>query len=43
MFMMCSLLGVDEAETTAYKWLRAVPPSMFTGPHYLTNKLPRQI
>lgn len=28
-----ALLGVEEAATTAYKWLRAVPPGTFTGPH----------
>eukprot|EP00927_Polykrikos_kofoidii_P063591 TRINITY_DN58439_c0_g1_i1.p1 TRINITY_DN58439_c0_g1~~TRINITY_DN58439_c0_g1_i1.p1 ORF type:complete len:343 (+),score=35.25 TRINITY_DN58439_c0_g1_i1:116-1144(+) len=28
-----ALLGVDETVTTAYKWLRAVPPGAFTGPH----------
>mmetsp|Transcript_28845 Transcript_28845/g.52705 ORF Transcript_28845/g.52705 Transcript_28845/m.52705 type:complete len:359 (+) Transcript_28845:56-1132(+) len=28
-----ALLGVEEAETTFYKWLRAVPPGTFTGPH----------
>jgi len=27
------MLGVDEVVTTAYKWLRAVPPGKFTGPH----------
>ncbi|CAK0866089.1 unnamed protein product [Prorocentrum cordatum] len=27
------LLDVEEAVTTAYKWLRAVPPGAFTGPH----------
>eukprot|EP00928_Gymnodinium_smaydae_P064664 TRINITY_DN47949_c0_g1_i1.p1 TRINITY_DN47949_c0_g1~~TRINITY_DN47949_c0_g1_i1.p1 ORF type:complete len:338 (-),score=25.56 TRINITY_DN47949_c0_g1_i1:17-1030(-) len=28
-----SLLATDEVVTTAYKWLRAVPPGKFTGPH----------
>ncbi|CAJ1422802.1 unnamed protein product [Effrenium voratum] len=27
------LLEVQEVVTTAYKWLRAVPPEAFTGPH----------
>jgi len=27
------LLGAGEVETTEYKWLRAVPPGKFTGPH----------
>lgn len=27
------LLGTDKVVTTAYKWLRAVPPGCFTGPH----------
>ncbi|CAE7592366.1 unnamed protein product [Symbiodinium sp. CCMP2592] len=28
-----NILQVDEVVTTAYKWLRAVPPTTFTGPH----------
>ncbi|CAE7329429.1 unnamed protein product [Symbiodinium natans] len=28
-----NLLEVEEVVTTAYKWLRAVPPSTYTGPH----------
>merc|ERR1712107_736226 len=32
-YAAASLLNASKVETTAYKWLRAVPPGTFTGPH----------